>query len=168
MRGSAGIGAVLIRHAQLTGDARRRQEAEMCFSACAGAYSNKIWQMQGLAGFGELVIDMFRFTGDERYLEVTREQARTIVRFAMPRPEGIALPGLELMRVSCDWGMGMAGTAMFLHRLLHPQLPRVLTLDPYFEALGCRSVPMLAYAEAMQPSEADSAPCTICRIGRTG
>jgi hypothetical protein len=45
--------------------------------------------------------------------------ASGISLFRVDRPTGTAFPGEELIRLSCDYGTGSAGIALFLHRLLN-------------------------------------------------
>jgi serine/threonine protein kinase len=127
--GSAGVGAAVIRFYAATGEQRYKDLAETCALACTSKFSNKIWQAYGLAGHGELLLDMYQFLGDDKYLDLAYDLTRGILLYRMDRPDGVAFPGLELLRISCDYGTGMAGTGIYLHRLLHPHLPRVFMID---------------------------------------
>ena len=127
--GTAGVGAALIRFYAATGEQRYKDLAETCARSCTSKYSNKIWQTYGLAGQGELLLDMYQFLGEEKYLDQAYELTKGILLYRIDRPDGIAFPGLELLRISCDYGTGMAGTGIYLHRLLHPHLPRVFMID---------------------------------------
>jgi serine/threonine protein kinase len=127
--GTAGVGAALIRFYAATGEQRYKDLAETCARSCTSKYSNKIWQTYGLAGHGELLLDMYQFLGDEKYLDQAYELTKGILLYRIDKTDGVAFPGLELLRISCDYGTGMAGTGIYLHRLLDPHLPRVFMID---------------------------------------
>ena len=71
----------------------------------------------GLAGLGNLQLDAYDFTGDPKYMESAFEITKGILQFQLDKPEGIAFPGEQLMRISTDFGSGSAGIALFLSRL---------------------------------------------------
>ena len=127
--GTAGFGSTALRFFALTGEPRFRRVADECAHTVSTRYANKLWQDFGLSGFGEFLLDMYRFLGDENYLNNAFHVATGILPSAIGRPEGIAFPGVEQMRISCDFGMGSAGIGMFLHRLLNPHLPHLLFPD---------------------------------------
>src|SRR5262249_36783205 len=66
--GSAGIGSVLIRFAAILGDARYRDLAEKAANSVVVKYAVFPGQFAGLTGIGEFLVDMYHFTGDEKYL----------------------------------------------------------------------------------------------------
>jgi hypothetical protein len=74
----------------------------------------------GLAGLGEFHLDLAEL-GDnrERALTAARRALAGILLFKIERPGGLAFPGDSLARISCDFGTGSAGIALFLHRLLN-------------------------------------------------
>src|SRR5205085_925048 len=76
-------------------------------------------QFFGLAGLGEFFIDMAQLNADPKYLVSAWKAAAGVVLFKLERREGIAFPGEQLMRISCDYATGSAGVGLFLHRLLH-------------------------------------------------
>ncbi len=131
--GSAGVGVALLRAYRVTGDPRWLEEANRCANACGSKWANKIWQNYGLAGFGELHLDFHQILGDRERLENARRLAQGTLLFQLQRPEGIAFPGIELLRISADYGSGMAGVGLFLQRVLNPELPRLLALDELLE-----------------------------------
>ena len=75
----------------------------------------------GLAGLGNLQLDAFDFTGDPKYVSLARYITRGLLRFQIQKPDGIAFPGEQLLRISNDFGSGSAGIACFLHRLQHAE-----------------------------------------------
>jgi serine/threonine protein kinase len=127
--GSGGIGSAAVRLYAVTGDPKFKKLADHCAYACSSRYTNKLWQDYGPAGWAELLLDMYWFLGDERYLNNAAYLAGHILPYKFYKPEGIAFAGAELLRISCDFGAGSAGIGYFFHRLLHPHIPRLLLLD---------------------------------------
>jgi len=124
--GSSGIGSVLIRFAAILGDSRYRLIAEKAANHAATKYAVFPGQFLGLSGIGEFFIDMYRFTGQQEYLNEAFRIADGVRLYQIRRPEGIAFPGEELLRICTDYGTGSAGVGMFLHRLLEPDRRRRL------------------------------------------
>jgi hypothetical protein len=83
-----------------------------------------------LAGIGDFLLDAWSFTGEQKYLDSAYQAARGVIRFKVDR-QGIAFPGDSLSRLSCDYGTGSAGIALFLNRLLRRQGPDFV-LDELF------------------------------------
>jgi lantibiotic modifying enzyme len=118
--GAAGIGSVLVRYAAALDDDRYRDLAARAARYAAAKYVVFPGQLVGLGGMGEFLLDMYRATGDLRYLGDAWRLAETALRFAVPRPPGVAFPGEELLRLATDFGTGSAGVGLFLLRLLTP------------------------------------------------
>jgi serine/threonine protein kinase len=119
--GGAGVGSALIRFASMLGDARYRLLAEKAGNSALTKYAVFPGQFSGLSGIGEFLIDLYRFTGQQKYLDGAFKIAEGVLLFQIDRPEGIAFPGEELLRVSTDYGTGSAGIGMFLLRLVEPR-----------------------------------------------
>ncbi len=75
----------------------------------------------GLAGLGNLQLDVSDFTGDTRYISEAIRIAEGILRFQIEKPDGIAFPGEQLLRISTDFGSGSSGIALFLSRLANQE-----------------------------------------------
>lgn len=123
--GTAGVGTAAIRLYMTVREPRYRKFAEACASTVSCRFTNKLWQDYGPAGYSEFLIDMYRFLGDANYLNNAFYVCEGILPYAMYRPEGIAFPGAELLRVSCDFAFGSAGIGLVLHRVLNPQIGRL-------------------------------------------
>ncbi|HEY0038286.1 MAG TPA: lanthionine synthetase C family protein, partial [Longimicrobium sp.] len=149
--GSAGVGTAALRYWAATGDDRFRRLADECAHAVANRHSNKLWQDYGLAGYGEYLLDLYCFTGEERYLNNAWHLVPAILAARIERPRGIAFAGLDHLRICCDFGMGMAGIGTFLHRLLDPSVPRLLMADDLLRSRETRAEPETAEAS---PAEA--------------
>jgi hypothetical protein len=139
--GSAGVGTALVRFYALTGDERYRRWAERCAATCTQRTSNKLWYDYGMSGYGHFLVDMHRFLGDERYLNDAFHVATALLPHRMPREGGIAFPGAELMRISCDYGLGSAGIGEFLLRLLDPAAPHLFFPDEILLRDAAAAVP---------------------------
>jgi hypothetical protein len=127
--GTAGLGTAAIRLFAATGKQKFRKIADLCAHTVSSRYTNKLWQDYGLAGFGEFLLDMFYFLREDNYLNNAFHIAEGILPYRIQRPEGTVFAGTEMLRICCDWGCGAAGIASFLHRLLHPNTPRLMLLD---------------------------------------
>lgn len=127
--GTAGVGSAVVRLYAVTKDERLRRFAERCAFTVSSRYTNKLWQDWGLAGCGEFLIDAACFLKDRRFLNAAYYLAEGILPFRMERSEGIAFPGAELLRISCDFGVGSAGIGVFFNRLMSAHTPRSLFPD---------------------------------------
>jgi class III lanthionine synthetase len=119
--GTAGVGSVLIRFFAILGDNRYKDLAEKAGNAVTTKYAVLPSQFSGLSGLGEFLIDLYCFTGEQKYLNRAFRLAEGVLLFQIKRPEGIAFPGEELLRICTDFGTGSAGVGMFLLRLLRPK-----------------------------------------------
>lgn len=75
----------------------------------------------GLAGLANLQLDMYDFTNDPEYINQAYRITKGIFRFQLEKPNGIAFPGEQLLRISTDFGSGTAGIALVLSRLANPE-----------------------------------------------
>lgn len=127
--GATGVGTASLRHYAATGEARFLEIAERCaHTAATSRFTNKMWQVEGIAGFGEFMLDMHRFTGNENYRNAAFHLAEALIPHRIERGPGIAFAGSEHYRICCDFGRGSSGIGIFLHRLLRGG-ERFLMLD---------------------------------------
>lgn len=115
--GSAGVGVALVRFWRLVGDARYRLLLEDIFLDADRKYTVFPGRFMGLAGLGDFLLDVHELTGESRFLSAAHRVAEGIMQFRVER-QGIAFPGDLLSRLSCDYGTGSAGIALFLNRLM--------------------------------------------------
>lgn len=128
--GTAGIGTAALRVWKATGDPRFLEWAERCAFSVSKRYTNKVWHDYGTAGYGELLLDMYAFTNEpDFWLNTAWYLAERLIANRVMRPEGIAYLGRDLLRLSCDFGMGGAGIGLLLYRTLHPSTPRLILPD---------------------------------------
>jgi hypothetical protein len=72
----------------------------------------------GLAGCVDVLVDAFVLKVDPRYLEMARRPIAGIRDlFALSLPQGAAVPGEGLFRISCDYATGAAGVLRALSRV---------------------------------------------------
>lgn len=116
--GSAGIGTVCIRYFALTGDKWFRDVALDCAQSIRSRVTNKIWQDSGNAGYGEFLLDLAQFLGEESYRHAAYYHAEAILPHALHVPDGIAFAGSDHYRICCDYSTGSAGIGVFIDRLL--------------------------------------------------
>ena len=129
--GSAGIGRVVLRFYRLLKNERLRSILEKIFIESDRKYAVSPGQFMGLSGLGEFSLDLYDLFGDSRFLQAAEKAARGIMLFRV-QCNGIAFPGEKLARLSCDYGTGSAGVALFLKRLVS-QRPGHFMLDSLFD-----------------------------------
>jgi lantibiotic modifying enzyme len=122
----------------LRGSSRYHSILERIFIDTDRKYAVFPGQFAGLAGAGGFLLDMFDLTGEQRFLESARKVAQGIMHFRVER-NGAAFPGEMSSRLSCDYGTGSAGIALFLDRLVRRQKNDFM-LDELFESSPCTRV----------------------------
>ena len=115
--GSAGIGIVTARFQRLIGSQRYQSVLEKIYIDTDRKYAVFPGQFAGLAGLGEFLLDMHELSGERRFMDSAIKVAEGIMHFRVER-NGAAFPGELLSRLSCDYGTGSAGVALFLNRLI--------------------------------------------------
>jgi serine/threonine protein kinase len=131
--GSAGVGAALLRYYVALGDEAYREPLDAASRDALRKYATFPGYLLGIAGDGQFAVDQAVIGGlDARWAEASA-LADSISLFAIERPEGVAFPGEHFYRISCDFGTGAAGIALFLHNMLSRQtssfmLDRLLTI----------------------------------------
>lgn len=118
--GSAGIGRVVLRFSRLLKSEELHVVLERIFIDSDRKYAAFPGQFMGLSGLGEFSLDLYDFLNESRFLQSAEKAARGIMLFRVEH-NGIAFPGDHLARLSCDYGTGSAGVALFLNRLIGRQ-----------------------------------------------
>jgi serine/threonine protein kinase len=118
--GSAGIGMAFLRYRRVLGDPSYGTALlEDLLIDTDRKYTIFPGRFFGLAGIGELYLDLAAMDGGSgRALAGARKAWSGIQLFRLEKDAGLAFPGETLARISCDYGTGSAGIALFLHRLL--------------------------------------------------
>lgn len=118
--GSAGIGTFLLRYWQTTGAAQALHWAERA----ADAVWARRWMAgpslcHGLAGSGELLLDMLAATGDERYRARADDVAAALAACAGMHRGRLLAADDSTTAYGADYSVGVAGWVDFLLRLKH-------------------------------------------------
>lgn len=121
--GSAGIGTAALRLWMATGEPADREALDGIIADCSRIYTAHTGLFNGLAGMANFLVDAYAAIGDPDLLRRAEEAARGLLLFAVQRPEGIAFPGDQGLRLSGDFATGGAGVALTLHRVARPSLP---------------------------------------------
>lgn len=109
--GSAGIAKVAIRYG-LWDD-----RLEMIFADLRRKYSGFAGLLYGLGGLVDALTDAYQFSDDDEYLEMAKRPLAGIRDlYLIKQPQGLATPGDNLFRISCDYATGVAGVMRTLHR----------------------------------------------------
>src|ERR1700733_4384590 len=116
--GSAGIGTVLLRYLRFAGAGELRPMLDRIAVDTCRKYTVLAGKQYGLAGVGGFNLDAYAITGEQRFLDAARRAFDGIVLHAVPRDTGTAFPSDFPSKISCDYGTGGAGVALFLDRLL--------------------------------------------------
>ena len=115
--GSAGVCTSLLRYWHVFGDDVYKNTLEELLPDTSRDLTAFPTLFTGLAGLGNLQLDVFDFTNDPKYISEALRITEGILRFQLDKPDGIAFPGEQLLRISTDFGSGSAGIALFLSRL---------------------------------------------------
>ena len=117
--GAPGVGLAFLRASEILGEPRLRHAALMAGEATFhyGDFRNNPTQCTGLAGGGDFLVELWRVTGDKRWLERAREFGEKVLTYRAILPEGDAWPTDEPGLYSADFMYGAAGTGHFLLRL---------------------------------------------------
>ena len=116
--GSAGVGVALLRYLAAIDDPRHAELLAGLLLDTDRKYTIFPGRFFGLAGIGDFYLDLAAFgRHGAAALAGARKTLAGLLLFRLEREEGIAFPGESRSRISCDFGTGGAGIALFLHRL---------------------------------------------------
>lgn len=137
--GSAGIAKVAIRYGLLN-------EIEPILCDTWRKYAVFPGLLFGLGGFVDVLTDAFTFSRDREYLDMSRRPLAGIRDlYVIDYPEGAALPGDNLFRITCDYATGIAGTMRAIHRFIHLD-ESDFTLDSLSPTTPLADAPVLVMA----------------------
>ncbi|MGW6915872.1 class IV lanthionine synthetase LanL [Kitasatospora sp. NPDC054939] len=134
-RGLAGIGAVLVRAADRLGEPEYLALAQQAARTCTVLAPRMplVTQCCGLAGVGDLLVDVAGASGSGAGAEEFRSAAGTVAAIVLARSGGTparpVFPDAGLTRSSATWAGGSAGVLAFLRRLGDGGGPRLGLLD---------------------------------------
>lgn len=138
--GSAGIARVAIRYGIWD------ERLEKMLADVHRKYAGFVGLLYGLGSFVDVLTDAYLFSDDVKYLEMAKRPITGIRDlYLLERPEGLATPGDNLFRVSCDYATGVAGVLRALHRFTH-QDEADFTLDEIVSGVSEQDVEWFAEA----------------------
>lgn len=126
-RGLAGIGTVLVRAAERLDEPGYLRLAQQSARACAALAPRMplVTQCCGLAGVGDLMVDVAEASASEEF----RDAAETVALLILSRSGGTwsrpVFPDAGLARPSATWAGGSAGVLAFFRRLRDRGGPRL-------------------------------------------
>ncbi|MEW2291273.1 class IV lanthionine synthetase LanL [Streptomyces sp. NPDC006743] len=126
-RGLAGIGTVLVRAAGLLDEPRYLGLAARTARACAALAPRMplVTQCCGLAGAGELMVDIAEASGAEEFRYAAETVALLILSRSGGTPSRPVFPDTGLTGPSAGWAGGSAGVLAFFRRLRDGGGPRL-------------------------------------------
>ncbi|AUY49177.1 class IV lanthionine synthetase LanL [Streptomyces sp. CB01881] len=118
-RGLAGIGTVLVRAADRLGEPGHLVLAQRAARTCAALAPRMplVNQCCGLAGVGDLMVDVARASGSEEFWNAAETVAALILSRSGGTPSRPVFPDAGLARSSATWAGGSAGVLAFFRRL---------------------------------------------------
>jgi serine/threonine protein kinase len=116
--GSAGVGCSVLRYYKYTGERKYKEVLEKIYIDVDRKYTIFPGRFIGLAGIGDFLLDMYAYFGDEIFFKSACKVATGLLLFKIDEGNGVAFPGDNLFRISCDYGTGSAGIGLFFHRLV--------------------------------------------------
>ncbi len=116
--GTAGVISTLIRYWALTKSEQYWELLSALIPDIDRKYTAFPGLFRGLAGLINSMLDVVKFTGDEKLLQSASRSAEGLCLFAMQRPSGLAFPGEQLFRISTDFSSGSIGVGLVVKRLL--------------------------------------------------
>ncbi|MFI8082109.1 class IV lanthionine synthetase LanL [Kitasatospora sp. NPDC086009] len=132
-RGLAGIGTTLVQAGRYYGADEFLTRAADAARACreSAPRTAPVVQCCGLAGAGELLIDLALATGDERHWEAAEEIAGLVLARSGGRAGRPVFPATDPTVESAAWAVGTSGVLSFLRRLHRRGGPRLgMLLQP--------------------------------------
>lgn len=117
-QGTAGVTTVALRYLAVRPDDDELRAIVRDNLVDSGRkYANMPQLFHGLAGLGNVLLDAYELSGEERWLHEAWRTAEGALLFAIDAPEGTTFAGEQSLRESADFATGAAGVALFLQRL---------------------------------------------------
>lgn len=115
--GTAGVSTVALRYLAVRPDGElRRAVLENLQDSCR-KYANMPQLFHGLAGLGNVLLDAYELSCEERWLHEAWRTGEGVLQFAIDGPDGVAFAGEQSLRETSDFATGSAGVGLFLDRL---------------------------------------------------
>ncbi|MFI2608497.1 class IV lanthionine synthetase LanL [Kitasatospora sp. NPDC018619] len=119
-RGLAGLGTLLVQAGRQYGDDALLALAAEAAGTCRtlAPRTAQVFRCCGLAGVGELFVDLAAATGEARYWAAAEDLARLLLTRAGGPPDRPLLPGRRPDAQARAWAVGTPGVTTFLRRLV--------------------------------------------------
>jgi hypothetical protein len=119
LEGTAGVLAVAARMYACTQEGRYHKAIVEAERDLFRRHAVRPGLFDGLAGIGDVLLDLATYLPDRAalYHDQAARAACGLEPFLLVRGDALAVPGAELVRVSCDLATGSAGVGAFLDRL---------------------------------------------------
>ncbi|WP_445361473.1 class III lanthionine synthetase LanKC [Microbulbifer sp. EKSA005] len=127
--GAGGVGAVIARFYETTKKRKYLDILKKLVLSNFSKYSAEQGSFNGLAGYGDLLLDAYQVTGDESYLQCAHQVADSIMLFSVEKEEGNIYPGRFSFRLSTDLAHGSSGIGLFLNRISTGQSRWLIDID---------------------------------------
>jgi len=145
--GNAGIGMVLLRYEHVVRDGRYKDTVASLAVDVARKYSIFPGLHSGLAGMADFLIDMAAFTDDPAWARAAAKLPLSgMLHFKIPRPAGMAFPGDDRQRISCDFANGSIGVAYVIDRFLRGGPPAFMLDELLSQSSNDRAIRFLNVA----------------------
>ncbi|RJL34058.1 class IV lanthionine synthetase LanL [Bailinhaonella thermotolerans] len=132
--GSAGVGIAMDRGYRVTGDPRYLRAARGAAEAVVSLRRRSgLVRCHGLAGGGDLLLDLFETTGERRFRDRALESAAIACEQRVPDGGRSVVPDESLLEVTAGLNTGLAGVAAFVLRALRGG-PALLMADDLLAA----------------------------------
>ena len=120
--GAPGIGLVFLTAYEVLQDPAYLEIALKCGTTTVayGDFRHNITQCIGLSGCGELLLELYRVSKDESWLQHAIAFAEVALTYRVPLPEGDAWPTDEPGLYSADFMYGASGLGHYFLRLWKP------------------------------------------------
>ncbi|MEU3049140.1 class III lanthionine synthetase LanKC [Streptomyces sp. NPDC006984] len=127
--GSAGLAHTATRYLGLVDDERLTDALPRLLAPLHLLTTVMPGLYQGLSGYGLVLADHARITGDPATRSAAVRAARGLFKYAIPHGTGVRMLGDQSLRYSADLYSGSAGVLLFLAQLLDPRPDALFTVD---------------------------------------
>ncbi|MEU0413442.1 class III lanthionine synthetase LanKC [Streptomyces griseorubiginosus] len=128
--GSAGVGTALLHYVADTADERCAAALPRVVADCRKVSAVHAGLHGGFAGLVHLLAGYADLTREEAHRQDAVRLATGLLKYAVPRGDGVRWLGVGSLRFSADLASGSAGVLLALHRVLHGPGDDWFTLDP--------------------------------------
>jgi serine/threonine protein kinase len=115
--GSSGVGVVLLRWHMATGDRQYLHLVENLLTDIERPVTIMPGLLMGMSGLGMFHLEAYKALGREQSLQCCKALVEMISIYSYELPNGVGIPGEQLLRLSTDFASGSAGPLLLLSSL---------------------------------------------------